>query len=218
MTSSSTEGRLLGAALVAFVALLGTSMLCYPGGDCFDASGTHYRFWQNFLCDLLLVQAMNGQPNLDGSILATLAAFLLMVFGLTPLWWRTRTWQNLSRIAGVLSTAFSLLMCAQVIFDLPITHAVVTLLFGGFGVMASFAVFLDSWRDPATPATVAWTGALALASAVGGAILYGCTKWGGMAAMHWLPGVQKVVMILALLWLAAVASDLSSRRGSLRVA
>ncbi len=218
MTSSSTEGRLLGAALVAFVVLLGSSMLCYPGGDCFDASGTHYRFWQNFLCDLLLVQAMNGQPNLGGSILATLAAFSLMVFGLIPLWWRTHTWRDLTRVTGVLSTVFSMLMCAQVTLDLPITHAVVTLLFGGFGVIANIAVFVDSRRDPSTSAIVAWTGVLALASAVCGAILYGCTKWGGVAAMPLLPGAQKAVMVLTLLWLTAVATDLTSRARSSRVA
>lgn len=211
MTSSSTEGRLLGTALAAFVVLLGSSMLCYPGGDCFDASGTHYRFWQNFLCDLLLVQAMNGQPNLGGSLFATLAACLLMVFGLIPLWWRTRTWRGLTRATGLLSTAFSMLMCAQVIFDLPITHALITLLFGGFGVLASFAVFVDLRRDPATPATVRWTGVLALGSAVGGAVLYGSTKWAGVAAIHWLPGVQKLVLLLTLLWLIALAADLSSR-------
>ena len=211
MISSSIEARSLGASLLAFIALLGPSMLCYPGGDHFDATGTHYRFWQNFLCDLLLLKAMNGEPNSLGAMLAAVGALQLMIFGLMPLWWRTRTCPRWTRTTGALSTSFSALMCAQVMLDLPITHAVLTLLFGGFGVLASLPVFIDQCRCPQTPAIVTWTGATALGSAVGGAVLYGSTKWAGLDGMLWLPGVQKVALLATLLWLITLINPRSTR-------
>lgn len=206
-----TEGRLLGAAVVAFAALLGAAMVCYPGGDYFHAEGTHYRFWHNFLCDLLLAESLNGQANVVGSVLATLSAFVMMMFGLLPVWWRARTWRVATRASGVLSTVFAMLMCVQVSFDLPLPHAVITLLFGGFAVVASIPVVIDLRRPPATPVAVAWTGVLASAAAIGGAVLYGLTKWGGLSASPLLPAVQKVVLILTVGWLGMLARHLCAR-------
>jgi len=104
-----------------------------------------------------------------------------------------------------------MLMCVQVSFDLPLPHPVITLLFGGFAVIASIPVVIDLRWPPATPVVVAWTGVLALASAVGGAVLYGLTKWGGLTASPLLPVVQKVVLILTVAWLGVLARHLCAR-------
>ena len=204
MTSFSISRRLLAVALVVFVALLGAAMACYPGGDWVDTGSSGYRFWDNFLCDLLFTEAINGEANIAGSALAALAAMELMVFGWVPIWWRVRTCPKTARVCGALSVVFGFVMCIQVVCALPIPHGFLLLLYGGFGVVASTTVMLDLHRDPTTSAAVTVTGILAVASAVGGALLDGLTRWAGVYDKAWMPGVQKIILILSLGWLLAL--------------
>jgi hypothetical protein len=204
MTSFSINRRLLAVALAVFVALLGAAMACYPGGDWVDTQSSGYRFWDNFLCDLLFTEAINGEANTAGSVLAALAAMELMVFGWVPIWWRVRTCPKTARVCGALSAVFGLVMCIQVLADLPIPHGFLLLLYGGFGVVASTTVMLDLQADPGTSAAVKVTGLLALGSALGGALLDALIRWTGVYDKAWMPGVQKIILILSLIWLLAL--------------
>ncbi len=68
----------------------------------------------------------------------------------------------------MLSTAFAMLMCVQVRFDLPLPHPVITLLFGG-AVLYGLTKWGGLTASPLLPVvqkvvlilTVAWLGVLA---------------------------------------------------------
>lgn len=50
------------------------SMFLYPGGTGLDASTAGYSLWQNFLSDLGMTVAHNGQTNGVGGLCYVLAA------------------------------------------------------------------------------------------------------------------------------------------------
>lgn len=68
------------ASVLAFVVLLGASMMLYPGGTWTDTGTTSYRFFENFFCDLTHETGLNGLPN-RGAIYAK-AALVAMAPGL----------------------------------------------------------------------------------------------------------------------------------------
>src|SRR3954468_20007814 len=57
------------------------AMLCYPGGTPLDASTVRYRITQNFLSDLGMTVAYNGQSNRLGASLFV-GSLLLLLIGL----------------------------------------------------------------------------------------------------------------------------------------
>lgn len=57
----------------------GTSMLQYPGGTPLDSSTRGYSISQNFLSDLGMTVAYNGQSNGLGAALFVLSLLLLVV-------------------------------------------------------------------------------------------------------------------------------------------
>ncbi|GAC1658629.1 MAG: hypothetical protein NVS4B3_26170 [Gemmatimonadaceae bacterium] len=75
------RGRIvLGARRgIVIAALLGFSaMVRYPGGDPFDRSATRYSLTRNFLSDLGMTVAYNGQSNRVGAALFAISLLLLV--------------------------------------------------------------------------------------------------------------------------------------------
>ena len=99
-------------ALVA--ALLGVAaMICYPGGTALEHNTSRYRLTQNFLSDLGMTVAYNGQPNRIGASLFVVSLLVLIIAcGAAMLWFirlysTTRTSRKLARAAGLVG----LLVC-----------------------------------------------------------------------------------------------------------
>ena len=89
-------------------ALLGAvAMLCYPGGTGLEHNTSRYQLTQNFLSDLGMTVAYNGQPNRFGALLFVISLLVLIVgFGGAMLWFirlysRTPTSRNLAQGAGL---------------------------------------------------------------------------------------------------------------------
>lgn len=111
--SIKTFKRAQWAALTATV-LSVVSMVCYPGGTAFDHATPYYRLTQNFLSDLGMTVAYDGQPNMAGAALFVLSLGLLILgFGSATLsfirlYSKTRTSRNLAWGAGIVGLAISL--------------------------------------------------------------------------------------------------------------
>ena len=89
-------------------------MFCYPGGTGLDRTARRYQLTQNFLSDLGMTVAYNGQANRIGASLFVVSLVVLVIgFGMT-MWWfirlysNTPTTRNLAWGAGVVGLAVCL--------------------------------------------------------------------------------------------------------------
>ena len=73
-------------ALISATALTLASALCYPGGTTLDHSAVGYSLLGNFLSDLGMTVAYNGQSNLLGALLFVLALLLTIGSAASVLW------------------------------------------------------------------------------------------------------------------------------------
>jgi hypothetical protein len=90
---------------VSFIVLTLLAMLLYPGGTATDPSTQGYRFFNNFLSDLGLTVARNGQPNWASAVLffiaLSLAGFGLVLFFLAfQRFFRTGMLQRILSLIG----------------------------------------------------------------------------------------------------------------------
>lgn len=72
-------------SLFAFGVLISSAAWAYPGGTWRSRASPGFSFWQNFWCDLLSTQALNGQPSWLAAALAR-AAFACFAFSLYRFW------------------------------------------------------------------------------------------------------------------------------------
>ena len=74
-------------SLLAFGVLITASALSYPGGTWRSRASPGFSFWQNFWCDLLSTEALNGQPSwlAAGLSRAAFACFALALYRFWPL-------------------------------------------------------------------------------------------------------------------------------------
>lgn len=72
-------------ALAVFGLLITSAALVYPGGTWWEPTRRGFSFWHNFWCDLLSTEALDGESNLLGSVLAR-AAFASFALALLKFW------------------------------------------------------------------------------------------------------------------------------------
>ena len=150
-------------------ALLGVgAMICYPGGTGLEHNTSRYQLTQNFLSDLGMTVAYNGQPNRMGALLFVISLLVLIIgFGAAMLWFirlysNTPTPRNLARGAGLVGV---LVCLAFVGVALTPENAVMGLhvqftlfAFRAFPVACAVLLLAAQMSGKATPsALLAWT-------------------------------------------------------------
>jgi hypothetical protein len=176
--------RLVRIAIAVATALGIVSMIAYPGGAAYDRARTGYAFWHNFLSDLGMTVAFNGQRNTPGAMLFASSVALLAIGGAGCLVGSVQLNKHhagarrLSRAGGV----FGLLVCAAFVgvastpedrlFSL---HLQLTLF--GFKVfpIPALLVTAAAYANPAVPIRVRIAWSLLTAAVIGYA---GMLEWG----------------------------------------
>jgi len=200
--------RVVTRALFAFGVLITSSALAYPGGTWTHRSSPGFSFWHNFWCDLLSTRALDGRPNLLGSLLAR-AAFAAFALALVRFWPlaialsggaaqrdnpnaatdEPREPGRAARLTGQ-SGAICLLVVALVPAATSQTlHGVAVLVSAGASVAAAAMLLPGLWRNGERTAVA--LGTLTLMLAVVCLVQYVYQGVGGHVA-HWLAGMQKI--------------------------
>jgi hypothetical protein len=198
---------------VSFVAAAASAAGLYPGGTWLRPDSVGHSFWENFLCDLLHTQSLNGGNNATGAtlarggMLAEAVALLLVWLSAPCLFPRRARTATFIRLAGVLSTLGTL--------------AVVLLPSDRFGHVHGFAVVLASLpaflaavvcivallRSPAGRGS-GLAGAAALATSFVSFGLYARTQFFGETLTLWVPASQRVATLAVVSFCCAVAWQL----------
>jgi hypothetical protein len=212
-------------ALVVFVVAMAAAAAAYPGGSWTEPEATGFSIARNFWCDLLRTRAINGEDNLLGKRLASLA-FAALGLGLWPYWWvagavfegrRRKLVVGLGAASAAALAAMTLLPSDR----FPIGHGLVALCGALFGMSA--AGVSVAGRSPNEPrlGVRRTLGAFTLACAACNALLYVHVVYLGGAETPTQPIVQKLATLGLVCWMLATvrrarASDDQRRMGGAR--
>lgn len=128
-----------------FVLFYVLASIKYPGGSRTDPKAEGFSFWNNYLCDLLDIQTLNGDRN-PGRTFTILALFILCV-GLMVLWMNLPKLFNtngnnnqLVRTTGILALVLTM--------ALPLgNHDVMVRIAGVTGLVAIFFVLQGLFKS-----------------------------------------------------------------------
>ena len=133
---------ILGIAL--FVLFYIVAALYYPGGSYVSPNQSGYNFKNNYLCDLLDNQAINGVLN-SARIYARIALAILC-FSLIFFWYhvshlfdRKNKSQTIMRITGMLSMLITLFLASGI-------HDIILRIAGVFGVIALLIALIELFK------------------------------------------------------------------------
>lgn len=209
-----TAPALTVGGVLGFLLLTGVSALRYPGGTQADRASEGYSFFGNYWCDLYRSRALNGADHTTGAQLAQLGA-LAVVLAIFAGLWCASAWLDGARVRRA-TRALSGVACLGML-AIPLTPAdrygrLHFVVIGVAAVPALLALGLASaavLRGTAR-AMPPMRGLRALTWVTCGAARlhfahYVAELIGGPAYGVGVPAVQKVVTLLILAWLVAVA-------------
>jgi len=133
---------LVGIVLFIFFYII--AAINYPGGSDIAQNQTGFSFKNNYLCDLLDNQAINGALN-SARIYASIALAILC-FSLILLWYhlpklfdRKNKTQTIMSITGILSLIITLFLASGI-------HDIIIRIAGVFGVAALLISFIELYK------------------------------------------------------------------------
>jgi hypothetical protein len=206
-------------SVLIFLALGTLSAYYYPGGNYISETAQSYSFWNNFICDSFRDITCTGQTNLLGARLASLAMLILIFGGVFPIFYafpyqfskkvqlnRTIRW------VGIFAVGVAALLPLSSLFEIPIPHDIIVVIATIPALIATFLLFLTTLLDTSSSRWVKVIGFLMLTIAMVNMILYLRVQWFGSPLTALLPGTQKVVLLLCLVWMFSLPTTLDLRR------
>jgi hypothetical protein len=194
------------AGTLVFLVLYIIAALSYPGGSQADKNSVGFSWLNNYWCNLLAENAINGQPN--GARPIAISGMFVLCLSLSLFWWLLPAYINTGKWGTVIIKVCGVGAMATAFFLFTgIHHDLIVNLASSFGVVASFVTMLTLYRK-------SWHrlfafGLLNMALVVVNNYLYHAE---GMIV--YLPLVQKISFATFLAWICAIS--IRSYTGSLR--
>jgi len=198
------------AGLIGFLGLTLRAALVYPGGTYCEPAATSYRFWGNYFCDL--TASVTGR-GLDNSRSAALAHGAFASFGVAagPFFWllaELAGGRPLARALGLVSALATVGLAWIPSGFGPGLHALAVfcatipgLAAAGLGVQG----LRRSRPGDARTKLATWLGAATILAGFADAAGYGYALSTRAGCVPWLPALQKMVGLLLVAWMLAVA-------------
>lgn len=191
--------------ILIFVLLYIVATLYYPGGSQTDMHSIDFNWINNYWCNLLSENSMNGQPNPALPIAVT--ATIVLCLSLAIFWYnfpKRVGFEKFARLAIQFSVAISMLLGILVFTGLQDSLITAAILIGTIPLMGTFiALFKLKWRG------LFWFGIFNIVLIVVNNILYF-----GLDIKFYLPIVQKITFLLFLLWISLI--DISLNKWELK--
>jgi len=127
-----------------FIGFYILSAFLYPGGSYKDPNSTAFSFTNNYLCDLLDINAINGELNI-ASTMARIA-FGILCFTMIYLWIqiprlfaKKHVNHHIIKLLGVLSMVIAMFLAAGI-------HDIIVYIAGILGLLALMLTFIELYR------------------------------------------------------------------------
>jgi hypothetical protein len=185
-----------------FIVLYFIATLYYPGGSLFDKSAKGFQWTQNYWCNLLNAEALNGMHNTARPI--AFAAMFVLAVSLVLFWYLFPLQAGLNRPQRLMTQVAGLLAMIIGVFVFTDLHDVVINVASSFGLIALGGTFAGlyqlRWQK------LFWSGLFILVLIGLNNLLYYDT-----ALRVYLPVVQKLSFLYVLVWISAVSLRLYNR-------
>jgi hypothetical protein len=180
---------------LGFIELYVIATLYYPGGSQLDKNITGFSWTQNYWCNLLNVNAINGQPNTARPI--AIAAMFVLCISLIFFWHIFPSASNLKTGVKILIKTSGTVAMVTSLFLLTSFHDSVINLACFFGLIAIIGTIIGlrklNWL------TLFWMGIFIF-------LLVGINNlfYYGEGLLFYLPVIQKITFLYVLFWICLV--------------
>tara|TARA_R110001592_G_scaffold366_10_gene2153 strand:+ start:34791 stop:35441 length:651 start_codon:yes stop_codon:yes gene_type:complete len=175
----------------SFVVFYCIAAIHYPGGSWIEPNTNGFSFWNNYLCDLLDIHAINGEPNKGRTFaiiaLCLLCAGIFFLWSLLPKLFETKNIiQKIMRVSGYLSIF-------TIIFLALGNHDIIVRIAGIFAVIAFISCCLELYR--AAYKTLFLLGVVCIFTFLSNYYIYETGMF-----IKALPVIQKITFALYIAW------------------
>jgi len=190
--------------VVFFIGLYFAATLFYPGGSQADKHSGGFSWTNNYWCNLLNENAINGEPNAARPI--ALAAMLVLSFTLAIFWYIFPLKTDLEKKLRFTIQISGALAMATGMFLFTAMHDTIVNIASFFGLVATIGTFIG--LDKLKWTRLFWLGIFNLILVAVNNILYY-----GDGLKLFLPVVQKITFVFFLLWICLITTKLYNRQG-----
>jgi hypothetical protein len=183
-----------------FVILYFIATLFYPGGSQVDKNSIGFSWLNNYWCNLLNEQAIDGQLN-SGKPIAMTAMFILCLT-LILFWFLFPKYVTVDKkLALTIKVCGSCAMIIGFLLFTNINHDLLTNLASGFGVIATIGVLIGLYK-------IGWKGLFVFGLL--NFLLVGLNNYVyySKGLIIYLPAVQKITFALFLFWVCSIDLNL----------
>lgn len=188
--------------MVVFIFLYVIAALHYPGGSYASLNQNGFDFRDNYLCDLLNAQAINGMQNTARNYarlaLAILCISVMLIWYYLPKLFTVKSKsQIIMSSAGILSMVITLFLASEV-------HDVIIRIAGVFGTIALIIAIFELYKD--SYFTLFFLGLFCLILFLTNYYIYETELF-----LDTLPLIQKITFIFCISWFMLLNKALYKR-------
>ena len=185
---------------VLFIILYIIATLFYPGGSQVDKNSIGFSWLNNYWCNLLNEQAINGQLNSAKPI--AMIAMLILCLTLILFWFLFPSYVDVDKKLAIIIKVFgSFAMIIGFLLFTKINHDLITNLASGFGVIAIIGILIGLYKT-------GWKGLFFFG--ILNFLLVGLNNYVyyKKGLIVYLPVVQKITFALFLFWICSIDLNL----------
>jgi hypothetical protein len=182
--------------MLLFILLYITATFFYPGGSQVDKNSVGFSWANNYWCNLLNENAINGKPNPAKPI--AMSAMLLLCCALSFFWWifpresgMANPGRRVIQISGIVAMMTACLLCTN------LNHDLVTNLASSLGIIATVGTFAGLYK-------IRWHGLFAFGIVNLLFVVVNNFLYYNKDLITYLPVVQKISFAGFLIWVGCI--------------
>ncbi len=188
--------------IFSFVILYYYSSKLYPGGSQINLESVGYDWINNYWCNLMSKNGINGQIN-SGRPFA-IFAMIVLCFSVSIFFYQfaetltqSERWKKMIKTTGILSMIFATLMFTDY-------HDLMIILSSLFGLIAVIGIIKEIYSSKLINYKI--TGVICMILLGINNIIYYSTK-----LIEWLPLIQKITFLTVLIWILGMNNEIRKK-------
>ncbi|TJY33929.1 hypothetical protein [Pontimicrobium aquaticum] len=189
--------------ILIFVVLFVYAASLYPGGSQADINSVGFDWFNNFWCNLMLENALNGQENLARptafiAIIILCSSVALNYYYFASIFEKNRAWKLILKISGTISMV-------SAVFIFTKYHDVMTTLLSVFGTFGIIAIMRRLHKNNMTFLKI--SGIVCIILVVMNNLFYYIEN-----LIEYLPVIQKMTFIVILTWVIGLNLKMRNKK------